>query len=109
MLAGTDWIDGCPLARVALETAQDSDRLRRASLDAFESWLAVLVARLVELGVDAEAARALAVQLFCLIEGAFLLARVARDREAMAAAGDGAAALVAAALMARDEKITSSI
>ncbi len=55
VLAGTDWIDGCPLARVALETAQESERLRRAALAAFESWLAVLERRMVEAGVsDAE-------------------------------------------------------
>ncbi len=109
VLASTGWIDGCPLARVALETAQDSDRLRQAARQAFESWLAVLTVRLEEVGVTSEAARALAVQLFCLIEGAFLLARVEQDREAMTTAGDAAAALVAAALTARDEKITSSI
>ena len=32
VLASTDWTDGCPLARVALETAQDSERLRQAAL-----------------------------------------------------------------------------
>jgi TetR/AcrR family transcriptional regulator, lmrAB and yxaGH operons repressor len=109
VLASTDWIDGCPLARVALETAQDSERLRRAALEAFESWLAVLVERLVEVGVEPGTARVLAVQLFCLIEGAFLLARVAHDREALDAAGTAAADLVAAVLLPRDEKITSSI
>jgi len=109
VLAGTDWIDGCPLARVALETAQDSEPLRQAALEAFESWLDVLTVRLDEVGVSAESARVLAVQLFCLIEGAFLLARVARDREALSDAGDGAAELVAAALAARPKKISSSI
>ena len=65
--------------------------------------------RLEEVGVTTEAARAVAVQLFCLIEGAFLLARVAPDREAMTMAGAAGAALVAAALPARGKKITTSI
>jgi TetR/AcrR family transcriptional regulator, lmrAB and yxaGH operons repressor len=109
VLATTEWIDGCPLARVALETTGESERLRLAARDAFESWLTVLTDHLVDQGVGPASARALAVQLFCLIEGAFLLARVARDREALTSAGEAGAGLVAAAMASRDRKITSSI
>jgi TetR/AcrR family transcriptional regulator, lmrAB and yxaGH operons repressor len=108
VLEATDWIDGCPLARIALETAQESERLRLSALAAFESWLVVLIERLVDAGVDPESARALSVQLFCLVEGAFLLARVAHDREALDAAGAGAAALVASAIASRDQELAAS-
>jgi TetR/AcrR family transcriptional regulator, lmrAB and yxaGH operons repressor len=97
VLASTDWIDGCPVATVAAEMANQSDRLRRAANAAFESWLAVLTERLVALGVDPVAARAVAVQLFCLIEGALVLSRSARDPEALAVTGEAAAGIVARA------------
>jgi TetR/AcrR family transcriptional regulator, lmrAB and yxaGH operons repressor len=119
VMATSGWLDGCPLARVALETADESEAMRAASLAAFESWLAVLERRLGELGVGVDQARATAINLFCLFEGAFLFTRVARSREAFAAAAEGAVAVVEGALStrpnrgsnpdARPKKITSSI
>jgi TetR/AcrR family transcriptional regulator, lmrAB and yxaGH operons repressor len=98
VMAASGWIDGCPLARVALETADESEALRAVCLAAFESWLAVLEARLVAVGAAPDIARRTAINLFCLFEGAFLFTRVARSPEGFAAAGDAAAALVAAAV-----------
>ncbi len=108
------WADGCPVATIALETASEDERLRQACLAVFESWLASLVGALMTMGVRADRARAVAIQLFCLLEGAFILARSARQPEALAAAGQAAADLVAAALSpvpssVPDENIPSSI
>ena len=100
VLAATDYADACPLAMVALETASSSEPMRRAAHAAFESWMAVLEARLVEAGVASTRAREIAVELFCAIEGAFLLCRTARTGEALEVTGRAAAATVAAALPA---------
>lgn len=98
VLASTDWIDGCPVATVAAETANHSERLRQTANAAFESWLTVLSARLEAFGISPADARAVAIQLFCLIEGAFVLARSARHPEALTVAGEAAAGIVARAL-----------
>jgi AcrR family transcriptional regulator len=101
VLAATDYADACPLAMVALETASSSPSMREAAHAAFESWMAVLEARLVDAGVAPTRAREIAVELFCAIEGAFLLCRTARNGEALQVCGRAAAATVAAALPAR--------
>ena len=87
-----------PVASVALEVASTSEPMRRAAAEAFASWLAVLRRRLVEAGVPPRRADELAVELFCAIEGAFLLARVTRDAEPIRIAGRASAARVAEAL-----------
>jgi AcrR family transcriptional regulator len=88
-LAATDYEDACPIATVALEVASTDDRLRQASADVFEQWTVALTERL------GDRARALAV--IAALEGAFVLCRASRSTEPMRAAGEMAAALVAAA------------
>jgi AcrR family transcriptional regulator len=97
-LVDTDYADACPIATVALEIASTSEPMRVAAAEAFESWLAVLEASLARAGIAPARARELAVELFCAIEGAFLLSRVTRSTEAVEVAGRSAAAGVAAAL-----------
>jgi len=98
LLEATGYEDACPLAMVALETANESEPLRAASHTAFESWLSVVHACLVAAGVDGHPARELAVELFCAVEGAFLLCRTARSTEALEVTGRAAVASVAAAV-----------
>jgi AcrR family transcriptional regulator len=98
LVAATDYADACPIATVALEVASTSEPMRVAAAEAFESWLVVLAERFVAAGIGAERARELAVELFCAIEGAFLLSRTTRRTEALAVAGRAAAAAVAGAL-----------
>ena len=97
-LAGTDYADACPIATVALEVASTNDNLRQATEDVFESWIAAVAERFAAAGIEPEKARALATSVLCLLEGAFLFCRAARDLAPMAAAGASAAALVRAAL-----------
>ncbi len=94
----TDYADACPIATVALEVASTSEPMRLAASDAFESWLRVLELRLTEAGIAPARARELTVELFCLIEGAFLLSRTTRSPEALHVAGQAATAAVQAAL-----------
>jgi len=98
VVAATDYADACPIATVALEVASTSEPMREAAAEAFESWLAVLTDRFVAAGIEAGRARELAIELFCAIEGAFLLSRTTRRTEALAVAGGAAAESVARAL-----------
>jgi AcrR family transcriptional regulator len=97
-LVATGYADACPIATIALETASDSERMRVASAEVFESWLSVLQQRLGEAGVDRTTARDIAVELFCAIEGAFLHCRATRTTEALEVAGRAGVARVAGAL-----------
>ncbi len=90
MIEETDYADACPIATIALETASTSEPMRRASAAAFESWLEVLTDRLTEAGIPRRRARELAVELFCAIEGAFLLSRATRSPEPIRIAGRAA-------------------
>lgn len=87
MLEGTNFADACPIATVALEVASLSELMREASQEAFDSWLTVLEDRYENAGLSHAAARSLAIQAFCAIEGAFLLARTQRNAEPMLIAG----------------------
>jgi TetR/AcrR family transcriptional regulator, lmrAB and yxaGH operons repressor len=98
MLVATDYADACPIATITLETASESEAMRVASAEVFESWLAVLEARLVDAGIDAATARELAVELFCAVEGAFLHCRATRTIEALEVVGRASTARVAGAL-----------
>ncbi|HEX4753398.1 MAG TPA: TetR/AcrR family transcriptional regulator [Solirubrobacterales bacterium] len=86
-LEATDYEDACPIAAVALEVASTDDRLRRATAAVFERWTEALTERLGD--------RAKALAVIAALEGAFVLCRASRSTEAMHAAGEMAAALVA--------------
>lgn len=93
----TDFADACPIATVALEVANTSEPLREAAAEAFQSWLAVLEQRFTEAGTSPTRAGELAVELFCAIEGAFLLSRTLRSVEPIRIAGRACTASVAGA------------
>jgi TetR/AcrR family transcriptional repressor of lmrAB and yxaGH operons len=94
----TDFADACPIATVALEVASTSEPMRRAAAEVFESWLVVLEERLMTAGLDQRVARDLAIELFCAIEGAFLLSRTTRSVEPIAIAGRAVTAALERAL-----------
>ncbi len=98
-LTETDFADACPIATVAGEVASTHDRLRGAAAGAFESWLDALARDARREGVDRPAARALALALLAVLEGAFLLSRTLRSTEPMAA-GSHAGVLLAKAAIA---------
>lgn len=101
VLEATDYEDACPIATIALEVASTNEPMRAAAATAFTSWLDVLERRLVDEGVEPTVARDLAVELFCAIEGGFLLARTTRSAEPLRVAGRAAAGAVERALAAR--------
>ena len=93
----SDYTDACPIATVALEVASTSEPLRQACADVFEEWLCVLDRYLRAGGVADDEVRPTSETLFCLLEGAFLLARATRDDGAVRRAGAAAVAAVSAA------------
>lgn len=86
--------DACPIATVALEISSTSEPMRLACAEVFEGWIDALTGILSADRVPHDAARPLAVQWLCLLEGAFIFCRSTRSTEALAAAGMAAAALV---------------
>ncbi|MEZ0364839.1 TetR/AcrR family transcriptional regulator [Mycobacterium sp. pUA109] len=100
LLEETDYGYACPIATIALEVATSDELMRNSAADAFESWLAVLEQRFTDAGMSAERARDVAVETFCLIEGAVLLCRTTRSSDPMHTAGRAAANAVAAGLAA---------
>lgn len=98
VLVESGYEDACPVATVALEVASSNETLRQAADRVFESWVRSLAGRFVDAGMGPEVARSTAISVIALLEGAFMLSRSARTTEAMAATGDAAVALVAAAL-----------
>jgi TetR/AcrR family transcriptional regulator, lmrAB and yxaGH operons repressor len=98
LLEETDYRYACPIATIALEVANTDELLRTAAAAAFESWLEVLEQRFTEAGMSTERAHEVAVEAFCLIEGALLLARTTRSSVPLHIAGRAAARAVADAL-----------
>lgn len=78
-LTRSDFVEGCPVATVALEVAPLHDTLTSASEQAFTHWIDQIAGHLVRFGLDADEADAVAVSSMAALEGGMILARVRRD------------------------------
>lgn len=76
-LLESDYRAGCPVVAVAVEA--DNPAVIERAAAAFTRWTALIVARLVADGVDAERAEELAMLLTTSVEGAIVIARSTRD------------------------------
>jgi len=94
VLVETDYADACPIETVALEVASVNETLRLATAEVFAGWTRAAVARFTAAGVPAERAEDLALSVIALLEGAFVLARAAKDVQPLRAAGEAAVALL---------------
>jgi AcrR family transcriptional regulator len=86
-LEATDYVEGCPIATVALEAASTNEPLRKATADVFTAWIDAGTEKFARFGLSHEAARTLTITTVNNLEGAFVLCRALRDTEAMAVAG----------------------
>jgi AcrR family transcriptional regulator len=86
-LEATDYVEGCPIATVALEVASTNEPLREATADVFTAWIDAGTGKFAKFGLSREAARTLTISVVNSLEGAFVLCRALRDTEAMAVAG----------------------
>jgi TetR/AcrR family transcriptional regulator, lmrAB and yxaGH operons repressor len=96
-LEASNYADGCPIATVALETANGNDALRQACANVFESWLATLTVALTDWGVQHPEARRLATFALAAYEGATVLSRTLRTTGPLTASGELAVQAIAAA------------
>lgn len=100
-LRETDYADACPIATVALEVASTNETLRQATDEVFESWIAAATEYFAAAHIERDTARALALSMLSLLEGAFVFCRAMRSTEPLEVAGASAVAGVQAALDAR--------
>lgn len=107
VLEQTDYVDACPIGTVALEVASSNERLRIATADVFDSWVASVSSRLAAAGIAEDRARDLAVALVAGVEGGFMLSRAARSPEPMRATGRLLRELVVASLAAPGHRALS--
>jgi AcrR family transcriptional regulator len=98
VLVASDYQDACPIATVALEVASESEPMRKATAEIFESWIADASRCFEEARMRPKDARTLAIRLFMLLEGAFILCRSWKSTEPMAIAGRWAVQAAAAAV-----------
>jgi TetR/AcrR family transcriptional regulator, lmrAB and yxaGH operons repressor len=96
-LEASGYADGCPIATVALETANRTDTLRQACANVFQSWLATIIVALTDWGVQPAQAGQLATHALATYEGATLLSRTLRTTSPLTASGELTAQAVAAA------------
>jgi TetR/AcrR family transcriptional regulator, lmrAB and yxaGH operons repressor len=94
----TGYLDSCHIATVALEVANTSEPMREACAEAFDSWLTLLQTRFEEAGIETMRASELAIELFCAIEGAFLLSRTTHSSRPLLVTGASSANAVRGAL-----------
>jgi TetR/AcrR family transcriptional repressor of lmrAB and yxaGH operons len=88
---------GCPVATVALETANTDEAIRSLSADFFASWRSLYVGSLLRDGFDPDRAQRLATLIVAVFEGGLLLARTMRSAQPLHDACAEAAELVGAA------------
>ena len=93
-LEASDFAVACPIATVALEVASTNETLRLATAEVFDSWIASGAARFEAENISPEDARALALTVIALLEGAFVLGRALRTAEPVRCAGATATAAV---------------
>lgn len=96
-LEASDFVEGCPIATVALESA-GSEALVDACAESFRTWQALIRERLLRDGIAEAAVDPMASFVLSTIEGALLLSRTYRDTRPLRDVG-----LVLSGLMAQLE------
>jgi AcrR family transcriptional regulator len=97
-LEATDFAVACPIATVALEVASTNEPLRVATAEVFENWIAAGSARFEAERISPQDARALALTVIALLEGAFVLSQALKTTEPVLCAGATAATAVRSVL-----------
>jgi TetR/AcrR family transcriptional regulator, lmrAB and yxaGH operons repressor len=82
-LERSDFADGCPIANVAVETANTHEALRQACSEVFAAWTALAADRLEADGLAWDQAQDAARFVVAAYEGAVMLARAHKDTAPM--------------------------
>ncbi len=97
-LEASGWVDGCPVATVALEEAAISDTIAAACAEALTRWRDALTESVTAHGAARPDAESLATLVLAGMEGALLLSRAARDPGPLRTVGKELAAVLRARL-----------
>ncbi|MGW3156817.1 TetR/AcrR family transcriptional regulator [Streptomyces sp. NPDC001089] len=89
---------GCPVAAATVDRAESADSTREAAADAFSAWAGAVSRALVDMGVPAGRAGALATLMISALEGAILVARAERDVRALTVVSEELGPLLDAAV-----------
>jgi TetR/AcrR family transcriptional regulator, lmrAB and yxaGH operons repressor len=81
VLANSGYIDGCPLATVALEVAPRNPEISLVIAEAFQSWVQALAIALVNVGMTKRSAQTIATLSHSAVEGALVVARTQTDTD----------------------------
>jgi len=95
-LESTNWLEGCPIATVALEQGAVSEPVGGACGRVLKSWQAVITSSLEEHGLGTEQAGNLATLVLAGIEGALLLSKALQDHAPLTTVGVELASVIAA-------------
>lgn len=93
-LEASGFVDGCPVATVALEAAAQSPALQMVCSASYARWQDLVEAYFRDHGVDGESAGSLANLVLCSIEGALLLSRAHHDTAPLRRVGHQLGALL---------------
>ena len=94
IVEGSKFRLGCPVSVVTLEMGAESERLRQACAEAFESWISPTAALLEAHGINAKEARDLATVVVSTIEGAVIVSRAMQNTQPLRSTAEVVAALV---------------
>jgi TetR/AcrR family transcriptional regulator, lmrAB and yxaGH operons repressor len=93
-LAASDYLDGCPVAVVALEVTPGPDPLADACAAEVHAWTSRLARALTQAGSTAQRSEELATVIVSSLEGALLVARLSRSTSALTVTADAMATLL---------------
>ena len=93
-LAASDYVEGCPVAVVALEVAPGSDQLAGACATELGSWTNRLAQAIAEAGFSQQRSEELGTVIVSGLEGALLMARLSRSTSALTVTADAMASLL---------------
>lgn len=102
-LAASGYVDGCPLATIALETAPRSARLSAACSAEVRGWITRLARAVEQAGLPSQRAEELATVIVSSFEGALLTARLAQDTAAITLTAEAMSGLLRQACGNHDE------
>jgi TetR/AcrR family transcriptional repressor of lmrAB and yxaGH operons len=92
-LAASDYVDGCPVAVVALEVAPGSDQVAGACATEVASWSNRLAQAIAQAGFSQQRSDELATVIVSGLEGALLMARLSQSTRALTVTADAMASL----------------
>jgi TetR/AcrR family transcriptional repressor of lmrAB and yxaGH operons len=93
-LAASDYLEGCPVAVVALEVAPGSDQLAGACATELDSWRNRLAQAIEQAGFSPQRSDELATVIVSGLEGALLMARLSQNTRALTVTADAMASLL---------------